>query len=68
MNASVPKALEKWLVPAEDGKRIELHQVLIDAAAVTPLRCDGKFRVKEFRATVEKIASENPVTTDTISE
>jgi hypothetical protein len=52
----VPKALEEWLVPAEDGKGVVLHQVLIDAAALAPLRRDGKFRIKEFRATAEKIA------------
>lgn len=64
----VPKALEKWLVPAKDGEGIVLHQVLIDAAALAPLRRDGKFRIKGFRATVEKIVSEKRATTDTISE
>jgi hypothetical protein len=52
-----PKSLHKWLVPNESGKKLVLHDVLIDAVAAAPLRRDGKFRIKEFAATVEKLTS-----------
>lgn len=50
---TIPKALEKWMLP--DGSR---DDILISATALAPLRMDGKFRLKEFQATAEKIARE----------
>jgi hypothetical protein len=53
--AGVPRSLAKWWMPggALDG-------VLIDAAAVAPLRRNGTFPIKKFRATVENMSTNLP--------
>lgn len=50
----VPKSLRIWVLP--DGS---LHDALLAAVALAPLRPDGKFRIKELEATAEKIARES---------
>jgi len=50
--AGLPRSLAKWWMP--DGA---LDGVLIDAAAVAPLRRNGTFPIKKFRATVENMST-----------
>lgn len=53
VNKSFPRTLQKFV--STDGI---IADAVIDAVALTPLRMGGKFRIKEFTATVEKLASE----------
>jgi hypothetical protein len=54
----LPQGLKEWI--QADGS---LDGVLIDFVALAPLRRDNKFRIKEFRATVNQLSSKTPLST-----
>lgn len=50
----VPKSLRIWVLP--DGS---LHDALIAAVALAPLRSDGKFRIKELVAIAKRATGQS---------